>query len=286
MRNRIGTLAGAAAAALALAALTGACSKTTQESVTVTPAAFVAESAHTTLSQKTADLTLTGTVAVAGHNIPISGTGLADIGSQLMSMDISAVAQGMTLDIKEVLASGKLYMSLKAGGHSFSELTGKQWISLPLPTSADGLYSSDPFAQLKLAEQQGATVTPLGHKTLDGRTVTGFSIVPSKDSMVKGIQDEASKLGFDQYEKSQIETSIQDSAPPTITVWFDDSRLLRQTDVDMTMGAAGASAGSVSLEINFDHYGVPVHITAPSPSDTVSFKQFLQDAQQAGSSSG
>ena len=283
MRNRIGPLAGSIAAALALAALAGACSKTTQESVTVSPAAFVAESAHATLAQKTADLTLAGTVNVAGRTVPVAGTGLADFGSQLMSMDATAKASGMGVEIKELLVSGKLYMNIKAGGHSLSELTGKPWISLPLPTSADSLYNSDPFAQLKLLEQQGATVTPLGHKTLDGRTVSGFSIVPSKASMLKGAESELSNMGFDQSQVSQIENGIQSSAPPTITVWFDNSRLLRQTAMTMNLGT-GASAGSFTLQMNFDHYAVPVHIKAPSPSDTVSFKQFLQDVQQAGSS--
>lgn len=281
MSNRIGIFVGA----VALALVGAACSNTTQQSVTVTPAALVAESAHATLSQKTADLTLTGAISVAGQKIPLTGSGLANFDTQLMSLDVGTTVSGMSMDIKELLASGKLYMSLKAAGHDFSELTGKEWISLPLPTSADSLYGSDPFAQLKLLEQQGAAVTQLGHKTLDGRTVTGFSIVPSKASMLKGAQDELGKMGFDQSQASQIENAIQSSTPPTITVWFDSSHLLRQTVMSMNMGSV-VSGGSFSLEMDVSHYGVPVNITAPSPNDTVSFQQFLQDALKAGSSGG
>lgn len=283
MGNRTGIFAGSVAAALALAALGGACSNATQQAVTVTPAALVAQSAHATLAQKTANLSLTGTVSVAGQKIPLDGTGLANFDSQLMSMDVGATVSGMSMHIKELLASGKLYMSGQVAGHSFSDLTGKDWISLPIPTSAGSLYGSDPFAQLKLLEQQGATVTQLGQKTLDGRTVTGFSIVPSKASMLKAAQDELSKMGFGQTQASQIQSVIQSSNPPTITVWFDSSHLLRQMVMDMSMGSI-ASGGSFSMEMDVTHYGVPVNITAPSPSDTVSFQQFLQDAQRAGSS--
>lgn len=275
--------AGATVVAAAVALLAGACSHTAQQSVTVTPAALVAESAQTTLSQKTADITLTGNISVAGHQIPIAGTGAANFTSQLMSLDIKTTVSGMSFDIKELVASGKLYMSGNFGGTSFSALTGKNWISLPVPTSAQGLYGSDPFAQLKVLEQQGAAVTPLGQKTLDGRTVTGYSIVPTKASMIKAAQDELSQLGLDQSQTSQIQNALQQTQPPTITIWVDSSHLLRQ--MSMALDTGGAMSGvAADMEMNVDHYGVPVNVTAPSPSDVVSFQQFMQDAQKAGSS--
>lgn len=271
-------------AAAAAAGLAGACSGTTAQSVTVTPAQLVAESAHTTLAQKTADITVSGAVSVAGHHVPLQGTGIADFASHTMSMDVSASVSGMSMKIDELLVSGQLYMSGNFSGTSFKDLTGKDWISLPLPTNAQDLYGSDPFAQLKVLEQQGASVTSLGQKTLGGRTVTGYSIVPTRASMLKAAQGELSQMGFDQSEASQIQSLIQQSQPPTIVAWFDSSHLLRQMSMSLNMGGA-ATGGSVNMAMNVDHYGVPVHITAPAPSDVVSFKQFLQDAQQAGSSS-
>ena len=275
----------AAVAAVAVALLAGACSHTTQQSVTVTPAALVAKSAQATLSQKTADITLSGNISAAGHQIPIAGTGAANFTSQLMSLDLKATVSGMSFDIKELVASGKLYMSGTFGGSSFSALTGKDWISLPVPTSAQSLYGSDPFAQLKVLEQQGAAVTPLGQKTLDGRTVTGYSIVPTKASMIKAAEEELPQLGLDQSQTSQIQSAIQQTQPPTFTIWVDSSHLLRQ--MSMALDTGGAMSGvTADIEMTVTHYGVPVNVTAPSPSDVVSFQQFMQDAQKAGSSGG
>jgi hypothetical protein len=273
--------AGWATAALAVAALACACSGTTQQSVTVTPAAVVAESAHTTLAQKTAAVTITGTASVVGHQIPITGNGTADFASQLMSLDVTATFQGTHVNINELLAGGKLYLSGKFAGMSFASLTGKDWISLPLPASAQQLYGSDPFAQLRLLEQQGAAVTPLGEKSLNGRTVTGYSIVPSEASISKAAQGELSQLGLSQSQTSRILSALQSTPPPTITVWFDSSHLLRQTSVNLSMGGA-LSGSSFVMQMNVDRYGVPVSITPPSPSDTVTFQQFLQDTQKAG----
>jgi len=282
MRNRIAIFAGGVAAALAVAALTGGCSKTTQESVTVTPAAFVAESAHATLAQRTADVVLDGSVSAAGMSVPLKGTGQIDFGTNAMSMDATETVHGHAIHLRVVQASGKGFMNISADGHSLSELTGKPWIELPITSSPLGLIGSDPAAQLRILEQQGATVTPLGHKTIEGISTTGYSIVPSKETVQKSIQDEVSQLGLTPEQLSQIQDALQQVQPPTITVWFDSSHLMRQISVLLSLG--GAVGGSGSVEMNFVHYGTPVHITAPPASDAVSFQQFLQDAQGAGSS--
>ena len=282
MRNRIAIFAGGVAAALAVAALTGGCSKTTQESVTVTPAAFVAESAHATLAQRTADVVLDGSVSAAGMSVPLKGTGQIDFGTNAMSMDATETVHGHTIRLRVVQASGKGFMNISSDGHSLSDLTGKPWIELPITSSPLGLIGSDPAAQLRILEQQGATVTPLGHKTIEGISTTGYSIVPSKETVQKSIQDEVSQLGLTPEQLSQIQDALQQVQPPTITVWFDSSHLMRQISVLLSLG--GAVGGSGSVEMNFVHYGTPVHITAPPASDAVSFQQFLQDAQGAGSS--
>lgn len=282
MRNRIGILAGGVAAALALAALTAGCSKNTQESVTVTPAAFVAESAHATLAKHTADVVLDGTVSAAGMSVPLKGTGQVDFATHAMSMEATETVKGHAIHLQVIEASGKVFMSISADGHSLSELTGKPWIELPVPSSPMDLIGSDPAAQLRILEQQGATVTPLGHKTIEGISTTGYSIVPSKATVQKSIQDAISQMGLTPGQLSQIQDAMQQLQPPTITVWFDSSHLMRQTSVLLSLGGAVAASGSVGM--NFVHYGTPVHISVPPASDAVSFQQFLQDVQQAGSS--
>lgn len=270
------------AVGLAVALLGAGCSGNTAQSVTVTPAALVAESAHTTLAQKTADVTLNGSVNAAGHQIPLVGTGAVDFSTQTLSLDLSTTISGTSIHLKELLVSGQAYMSGTFGGSSFSALTGKDWISLPVASTDQNLLSSDPFTQLKVLEQEGASVTPIPPKTIGGRTVTGYSIVPTKESVVKAADAELSKLGLDRSQISQAESVIQQAQPPTIVAWFDSSHLLRQMSMSLNMGAAGAGA-SVGMVMNVVRYGVPVHVSAPPASDVVSLKQFLQDAQQADS---
>jgi hypothetical protein len=283
MRNRIWTL-GVGVAAAAAAVLAGGCANTSQQSVSVTPAALVAQSAHATIAQKTADMTLSGDVSVAGQHIPLTGSGSVDFGRDALTFAAKETVQGVTVDLKFLEVAGTGYMSFQANGMDFSALTGKKWISLPIPTSAQGMMGSDPLAEFRILEQQGGTVTPLGEKTLNGVRVTGYSVVPSKASMEKTAQDEFSKLGLDPSQTAQLQQTLDALQPPTISIWLDSSHLVRRASVDLNFGSALAASGSVYMD--FDHYGAPVTVTAPSPSDTVSFQQFLQDVQKAGSSGG
>ena len=283
MGKRIGTFAAGASAALAVMVSAGACSNGTQQSVTVTPAALVAESAHNTLAQKTADMTLTGNISVAGQNVPLTGSGAVDFTRDAMSFAAKETVRGVTISFRFLAASGTGYMSFSANGMDFSALTGKKWISLPLPTSAQGMLGSDPLAEFRILEQRGDTVTPLGQKTLNGTRVTGYSVVPSRASMQKAAQQEFSKLGLDSSQTAQLQQTLAQMQPPTFSVWLDGSHLLREASVDLNFGSALSASGSVYMD--FDHYGAPVNIAVPSPSETVNFQQFLQDVQKARSSS-
>lgn len=272
---------GVVAAGIGLASAATACSNTTTQAVSVTPAALVAESAHTTLTQKTADVILSGTISAAGQHIPMHGDGVADFTNHALSMTISASFQGVNMHLKELLAGGQVYMGGTMGPVSFSQLTGKDWVTLPVSSSNQNLFGSDPLAQLQVLEQQGSTVTPIGQKTIDGHTATGYTIVPSRDAMLKAAQQAISKMGLDPSKAAEIQNAVEQMQPPTITAWFDSSHLLREISVNLDMGGSLGVGGSVVMD--FTHYGVPATVTAPPPSDVASFKQFLQDAQQAGS---
>lgn len=169
------------------------------------------------------------------------------------------------------------------GPVSFSQLTGKDWVTLPVSTSDQNLFGSDPLAQLQVLEQQGSTVTPIGQKTIGGHPATGYTIVPSRDAMLKGAEQAISKMGLDPSKASEVRNAVEQMQPPTITAWFDSSHLLREISVNLDMGGSLGVGGSIVMD--FTHYGVPATVTAPPASDVASFKQFLQDAQRAGSSS-
>lgn len=274
---------GVVVAGIGLASAVAACSGSTTQAVSVTPAALVAESAHTTLTQKTADLTLSGTISAAGQDIPMNGNGVADFTTHALSMTLSASFQGVSMHLKELLVGGQVYMGGTMGPVSFSQLTGKDWVTLPVSTSDQNLFGSDPLAQLQVLEQQGSTVTPIGQKTIGGHPATGYTIVPSRDAMLKGAEQAISKMGLDPSKASEVRNAVEQMQPPTITAWFDSSHLLREISVNLDMGGSLGVGGSIGMD--FTHYGVPATVTAPPASDVASFKQFLQDAQRAGSSS-
>ena len=275
---------GVVVAGIGLLSAAAACSGGTTQAVSVTPAALVAESAHTTLTQKTADISITGSISAAGQHIPIHGDGVADFTTHAMSITLAATFQGMNMHLKELMAGGQAYMGGTVGPVSFSQLTGKDWVALPVSSSDQNLLGSDPLAQLQILEQQGSSVTPIGTKTIGGHTATGYTILPSRDAMVKGAQQVVAKMGLSPSVAAQVESTVQQMPIPTITAWFDSSHLLREISVNLSLGGGLGIGGSVVMD--FTHYGVPVSVNAPPPSDVTSFQQFLQDAQQAGSSGG
>ena len=78
--------------------------------------------------------------------------------------------------------AGHIYLSLGVHGQSISELTGgPHWIDVPVPeqdSSRLGTGNVDPLGSSVLG-QQGASVVPLGTSTMEGVTVSGYSVTPS-----------------------------------------------------------------------------------------------------------
>jgi hypothetical protein len=85
-----------------------------------------------------------------------------------------------------------------------------------------------------------------------------------------------SSAGVSSSEKAAILQVLQDSPPPTVKVWFDAAQLLRRMSAELTLNGMGGSAGPVrgTMTMDFSHYGAPVSITAPAPSDVMSYTQF------------
>jgi hypothetical protein len=126
-----------------------------------------------------------------------------------------------------------------------------------------------------LLEQEGNTVRPLGTKIIGGVRCTGYSVTPSRKAMIAAARQEiaANKFpaGLAQLDMGIVETT----SPPVYTVWFDENELMRQLSVNLRLGGTTSSA-SGDLVMNFANYGAPVRITAPAPSDTLSYDKFLK----------
>lgn len=275
--QRLGGAAGAVAVALALAACGSSASRP------MTPTAFVTSATQATLAQKTADVSLHGAVTAAGQSVPMTGTGQVDFTDNAMSMNVDTSAAGRAMTLRELFVGGHIFMGMTIAGQDLARLVGKAWIELPVNAPASGsgnLGSGNPVDQIRLLEAKGSTVVPKGTTTIDGTRVHGYAVTPAKAAMLAQVQKLSSTLTPAQIQ--QIESTIQSSPPPTFTVWFDGSQLLRRIAIDMQLAALGRGSGGGQIDMDFSNYGVPVHVTAPAASDVMPYSQFQQRLAQRG----
>jgi len=254
----------------------------------VAPADFVVSSTQTTLAQRTADVTFGGSVSADGHDIPINGTGQVDFDTNTFSATMSENVASTSIAIRELIASGQFYMGMTIDGHDMSQITGgADWVSISLPDQASssslGAANVDPISQLKALERKGATVTSLGTKTIDGTTVSGYSVTPSQQEIQNTIQQEIQQNQMSATQGQQLLQGANLMGTFTSDVWIDGSGLVRQEDVNVGGGTAGINA---KVTMSFENYGTTVSIATPAPSDVIPYTQFLGDLKAAQTSLG
>jgi hypothetical protein len=242
-------------------------------------AAFVTRSARQTLAQKTADISLQGTVDENGQQVDFHGTGQADFATNIMAFNVSTSVGGTTIVDNEIVTSQDLYLQLSVNGQSMAQyLGGRHWFEVPLAASSTQATADSPDWSLQLAGQQGARVTPMGTQNIGGMNCDKYVVTPTRQAMLAAAQQEWTELGLSASQTAAARQSLENSTPPTLTVWFNPERQLAcQVDVSMQFGAdsrAGSASGpsteSAQALMTFTHYGVPVTVTPPPPTDTVS----------------
>ena len=243
---------------------------------TSSPAAFVTQSAQHTLAESTAEMTLSGTMQIAGRITSVVGTGEADFKTGATQMNMGFSMSGLTVAEQVIVAGGNFYLALSLNGKGLAQRAGgRDWTELPVAQAGPGdLSGSDQLASLSELEQQGNTVQALGTKTIDGVLCTGYTVTPSKQAMLAAMRDESARLGLSSAMTSQFSSVIASLSPPTYIVWFDGQELLHQMGVNWQMTTLDGA--STSLVVKFSNYGSPVNITTPPPSDTISYSSLLQ----------
>jgi hypothetical protein len=249
-----------------------------QTQTLASPAAFVTHSAEQTLAGHTSDLTVSGAISLAGKSVTVNGTGEMNFDTNAMALDLRMASSSLSFEEKEVLVGGNFYYGISVNGSSFAKLTGgRDWIQTPVQQSEDAnLAGSDPLSSLSVLEQQGSTVRPLGSKTIDGVTCTGYAVTPSLQAMITATREEDAKLGASSAVTGQDLQQVRNTPPPTITIWSDAHALIHEISISLPINVQG-STGSGALVMDFSHIGAPVSITAPPPSDTISYSSFLQN---------
>ena len=248
----------------------------------VAPAVFVVSSATATLHQHSADVTISGSVSADGQSVPIDGTGYADFDQDAFSANLTMNSPTGALGEDEIAVGGHIYLSVGRGW--CQHLADHRWPALGRrPGARTGLQPTRyrqcrPAGAVQVLEQQGATVTPLGTSTMEGETVSGYSVTPSQAEEQQAIQQEVQSGQIPQSAVPMVEQEMQAIGTPTMGVYFDASKLLRKLSV--TFGG-GSSPVTASVEMTFDDYGTTVSIGPPASSDVISYAQFLEDLQAA-----
>jgi len=239
-------------------------------------AAFVSASARATVAQQTADVSLTAISDINGTLVNLRGEGQIDLSSNSFAFELKASYAGTTLAENEIVTSHALYIQLAMNGQSLVQLLGgKHWMEIPLaaPATVTSSLQDSPARVLQLLEEQGAQVRAIGSRTVGGLTCSGYEATPSRQAMVAATQQDVAQLGLSAPERAAALQAASDSTPPTITVWLDPTRQLAcELAVSMqvaTVTSDGPGTRSLQMLLTFTHYGVPVDITAPAPSDTL-----------------
>jgi hypothetical protein len=253
----------------------------TSPAAPVSGAAFVTRSAQRTLAERTAGMTVAGTVHAGGQALDISGTGQVDFSTDSTSLTMHFGASGQQATEQEILTGGSLYFALSVNGHSLGQVTGgKNWIQLPVQTSSSAsLTGSDPQTTLLLLEQHGDTVRNLGTMSVGGVDCTGYSVTPSQQAMAAAEQKQITALGM----SAQVAAALRSLSPPTLTVCLDQHGLLRQASTSLQLGGLTGSAASGDVVETFTRFGMPVQVTAPAAADVLSYETFVKDAAKGSS---
>lgn len=248
------------------------------------PAAFVTSSTQTTLAQRTADITYSGSITADGQDVPLTGSGEVDFDTNSFSASLEESVPSGTIAVRALITSGQFYMGMTINGQDMSTLTGgAHWVSIELPDESSsiglGVGNVDPIAQLKVLEQKGATVTSLGTREIEGVTVSGFAVTQSHQEMENVIQQEIQQNQIPAAEGQAMLQAPELLGTFTTDVWIDGSGLIRQENENIAGGSAGMTANA---KVTFQNYGTPVAIAPPASSDVIPFTQFLQDLRAAG----
>ncbi|MBO0824859.1 MAG: hypothetical protein J2P27_13520 [Actinobacteria bacterium] len=244
-------------------------------SLGMAPTAFVTTAATHTLARNTAAVSLSASMAVAGHMVLMHGTGQVDLAHNAVSLSISGSYPSRSIGETAVLTGGKFYLQVSANGRAVTLANGhKHWMEVPIAQSgAQNLTSTGPVSLLRLLESQASRVSALGTKQIGGLKCSGFAVTPTRQAVIAEAQREWARLGLTKAQRSVALQVIRSSTPAPVTIWFESKRQLAcQLDVQMQVSNPNATGTTgTQMTMTFGRYGVPVKIKAPAVSDTVLF---------------
>lgn len=207
----------------------------TMPTPSLAPVAFVTQAAHQAMAQRTFDVTVSGTASYDGQTTSIHGTGEADVAAGAMKTTMEFGTSGRVVTEKEISIGGSIYTSVSVNGVPETLAGGRTWtkITVPGPVQPMSTKGDDILAALATLAKSGTTVQRLGVRDVGTVLCTGYAVT-------------GSLMG-------------------TLDVWIDSRDTLRELNLSMRSTISGQVV-SMDLTEDLSGFGVPVHITAPPPS--------------------
>lgn len=240
-----------AAAPLVLAACGAGSSKSSQ--VTLSPAAYVKQSAKKTAQLTSEHMALTASATVSGQKVVMTGTGRFDNTKKQGDLTMHANVGGLDLPIEAVEDGTTIY--LKSAIFQASLPGAKSWLKIDLQKAGKKagidfgqLLAQDPAQQLAQLQAAG-DVTDVGSETIDGASVEHYRATIDLSKLPQGSQIQ--KLVNPRYQ------------PEDIYVGKDDGYIHRLHVAYTAQGQA------FSLLMNFSDFGQDVTVSIPPASETV-----------------
>lgn len=254
-----------------ITAVSTSCAEVTSgtPAATLSLAGLVRDGAESTLSQKSANLILSGKISAGSQSITLSGTGQTDMSTNAMKVTMRMRVSDQAISMTEIIVGGHFYLSVVAPGGSMKQLTGHDWAEIKVPggiQTGGGSGLGDPLQMLKLATSEGATITSLGSSTIRGVKTNGYSVAISKSAYIASVTKRLQQANISASDRSALLKTLESVPAPTFAVWIDPGqKLLRRMSVQMTVPIGSGATGDVTFD--FVNYGAKVSITAPPASD-------------------
>lgn len=270
---------GAALAALVLGGGAVACSKGTDQSPEMTPAAAVAKAAKNTEDITSLHYRMAGKVPEEGR---VTAEASMSMKPLAMSMKMTAADSGTDGPVEMRLVDGAMYIG--GGAQAAKEMDGKSWIKFDMSAlgagrgmSADqlggGEADKNPAAESTFLTGS-KNVKKVGTETIEGVKTTHYKGSITLDGLRKTLKSE-SKATREQREKSLEQYEKMGIDAITMDAWIDGGSRTKQFRMRGT-----AEKGPLDMTITFLDYNKPVTVKAPPAKDTADLAEMMKGAQE------
>jgi hypothetical protein len=241
--------------------------------------AAVADAVNSTLSNNTADMTISGSIGSGGTNLSFTGTGAINFAWKVMQMQVTISEGSQQLTEQAIYLNNVAYLNL--GDETSQILPGKSWISLDLSQLSPGsgasdlgsanTFGNDPTAAIEALRQEGNTAIDLGPSTINGATVEVYSVQLDPAAIDKAMAQEHLPSWMAQAMKSVTNPDVGYK----VSINAAGQLVRLTTDITETVDARAVND---TTTLDFSNYDATVSVTAPPASQVAPFQEFLKAA--------